>query len=75
MLGIFAAIIAIAGALAGQTLLNKALYSLAKFNLVQITSGAGIFAIVVGIVIALVASIAPSSRASKMNMIEALASE
>ncbi|URZ87684.1 ATP-binding cassette domain-containing protein [Floricoccus penangensis] len=75
MLGIFAAIIAIAGALAGQTLLNKALYSLAKFNLVQITSGAVIFAIVVGIVIALVASIAPSSRASKMNMIEALASE
>ncbi|WEV45053.1 ATP-binding cassette domain-containing protein [Streptococcaceae bacterium ESL0687] len=72
MLGLLAAIIAIAGALLGEFGLNKALYDLAKFDLVQVTSSDIIFAILVGIVIALLSSIAPSSRASKMNTIEAL---
>lgn len=75
ILGLSSAVIAIALAYAGQGIINKALYSLVGGNIVQITSGHVIFAIIIAVIIALLSSLAPAARAARLNTIEALAAD
>lgn len=76
ILGLSSAAIAIGFAYLGQFLINKALSSfLDGASIVQISGGHIIFAIIVAVLIALLASLAPSGRAARLNTIEALASE
>lgn len=76
ILGISSAVIAIVAALLGEMAINSAL---SKFldgaSIVQISVGHIIFAVIVAVLIALFASLAPSGRAAKLNTIEALAAE
>lgn len=76
ILGVSSAVIAIVAALLGEMAINSAL---SKFldgaRIVQISVGHIIFAVIVAVLIALFASLAPSGRAAKLNTIEALAAE
>ncbi|MGM9887105.1 MAG: ATP-binding cassette domain-containing protein [Lactococcus sp.] len=76
ILGVSSAVIAIVAALLGEMAINSAL---SKFldgaSIVQISVGHIIFAVIVAVLIALFASLAPSGRAAKLNTIEALAAE
>ncbi|WP_081166193.1 ABC transporter ATP-binding protein/permease [Lactococcus garvieae] len=75
ILGLSSAVIAIALAFAGQAIINKALHSLVGGNIVQITTGHVIFAVIIAIIIALLSSLAPAARAARLNTIEALAAD
>ena len=75
ILGLSSAVIAIALAFAGQSIINKALHSLVGGNIVQITSGHIIFAVIIALIIALLSSLAPAARAARLNTIEALAAD
>ena len=76
ILGLSSAAIAIGFAYLGQFLINKVLSSfLEGASIVQISGGHIIFAIIIAVLIALLASLAPSGRAARLNTIEALASE
>ncbi|MGN1395136.1 MAG: ATP-binding cassette domain-containing protein, partial [Lactococcus garvieae] len=72
ILGLSSAVIAIGLAFAGQSIINKALHSLVGGNIVQITSGHIIFAVIIALIIALFSSLAPAARAARLNTIEAL---
>ena len=56
-------------------ILNHALYGLIKYNIVQITVGNVIFAIVVAVVISSIAALLPARHAAKLNPIDALAAD
>lgn len=75
ILGLSSAVIAIALAFAGQSIINKALHSLVGGNIVQITSDHIIFAVIIALIIALLSSLAPAARAARLNTIEALAAD
>lgn len=75
ILGLSSAVIAIGLAFAGQAIINKSLHSLVGGNIVQITTGHVIFAVIIAIIIALLSSLAPAARAARLNTIEALAAD
>jgi ABC-type antimicrobial peptide transport system permease subunit len=75
ILGLSSAILAIALAFIGQSVINAALHSLVGGNIVAITPYHIIATVIIAVVIALVASLAPSGRAARLNTIEALATE
>lgn len=76
MLGLFSATLALGVSFALAAVVNHALADfLGGIDIIQITPGIMIFAVVISLVIALLASLAPSRRAAKMNTIEALATE
>lgn len=76
ILGLSSAAIAILVAYLGEFLINKALAGfLGGIDIVQISLGHVIFAIIIAVLIALLASLAPSGRAARLNTIEALAAE
>lgn len=75
ILGLSSAVIAIGLAFVGQSIINKALHSLVGGNIVQITSGHIIFAVIIALIIALFSSLAPAARAARLNTIEALAAD
>lgn len=76
ILGLSSAAIAIGFAYLGEFVINKALSSfLDGASIVQISVGNVIFALVIAILIALLASLAPSGRAARLNTIEALSAE
>ncbi|GBG96438.1 ABC transporter ATP-binding protein/permease [Lactococcus termiticola] len=75
ILGLVAAVIGIVLAFLGQAAINAGLHSLVGGNIVQIQLGQVIFAIVIAIIIALLASLAPAGRAAKLNTIDALAAD
>lgn len=75
ILGLSSAVIAIALAFTGQSIINKALHSLVGGNIVQITSAHIIFAVIIALIIALLSSLAPAARAARLNTIEALAAD
>ncbi|WP_313475928.1 hypothetical protein, partial [Leuconostoc lactis] len=58
-----------------QMLMNSALKGLIHFDIVQVSIGNVIFAVVIALFIALVASFVPSRRAAKLNTIDALAAD
>ncbi|MDF7626778.1 ATP-binding cassette domain-containing protein [Lactobacillaceae bacterium L1_55_11] len=73
LVGLISAGLAIVAAFALQLLMNGALHSLIKYNIVQISFGDVIFAVVISVFIAWVASFVPSRRAAHLNTIDALA--
>ena len=75
MLGMLASIVGIIGAFLGQFLLNLVLRKLMKFDFVDITLSIVITAIIIGFTISFISSLAPSNKASKMNVINALSSD
>ena len=76
ILGISSAAIAIIVSFIGEFAINKALSGfLDGVSIVQISTSNIIFAIIIAVVIALLASLAPSGRAARLNTIEALSTE
>ncbi|CAM3066475.1 ATP-binding cassette domain-containing protein [Lactococcus hircilactis] len=76
ILGVASAVIAIVAAFIGEWGINSALSGfLDGASIVQISVGNIIFAVIIAVLIALFASLAPSGRAAKLNTIEALAAE
>ncbi|MFK4878529.1 ATP-binding cassette domain-containing protein [Lactococcus petauri] len=76
ILGATSAILAITIAFLGQFIINAALSDLLNGSqIVQISTGNVIFAVIIAILIALTASLAPSSRAARLNTIEALSAD
>lgn len=75
LIGAIAAILGIGMAYIAQSLMNMALNSLIHFSIVQISIGNVIFAVIISLFIALIASFVPSRRAAKLNTIDALAAD
>lgn len=75
LIGLIAAALGIAMAYVVQILMNRALKGLIHFDIVQVSLGNVIFAVVIALLIALVASFVPSRRAAKLNTIDALAAD
>ncbi|GEK65873.1 ABC transporter ATP-binding protein [Leuconostoc mesenteroides subsp. sake] len=75
LMRIISAVLGIVTAYLGQFAMNAALYGLIKFDIVQVSLGNVIFAVVISLVIALVASFVPSRRAANLNTIDALAAD
>ncbi|WP_141565655.1 ABC transporter permease, partial [Streptococcus sobrinus] len=75
LLGVSANILAIITALAIQLLVNKLVYSTIKFDIIQVSLATTISTVIIGLLIALIASLAPSGKAARLNPIDALASE
>lgn len=74
-IGLFSAILALGIVAVVALILNHALYGLIKYNIVQITVGNVIFAIVVAVVISFIAALLPARHAAKLNPIDALAAD
>ncbi|WP_349533544.1 ABC transporter ATP-binding protein/permease [Leuconostoc citreum] len=75
LIGMISAVLGIVLAYVAQVVMNQALNGLIHFSIVQVSIGNVIFAVVISLVIALVASFVPSRRAAKLNTIDALASD
>lgn len=74
-IGVFSAVIALVLAYGGELWLNKVLYGIVKFNMVQITLGNVITTFVIAIVISFIAALLPARRASRLNPIDALSAD
>lgn len=74
-IGLFSAILALGIVAVVALILNHALYGLIKYDIVQITVGNVIFAIVVAVVISFIAALLPARHAAKLNPIDALAAD
>lgn len=74
-IGLFSAILALLIVAVVTVIINHALYGLIKYNIVQITVGNVIFAIVIAIVISFIAALLPARRAENLNPIDALAAD
>ncbi|KRL02431.1 ABC transporter ATP-binding protein/permease [Liquorilactobacillus capillatus] len=75
MIGMISAVVGLVAAYAGQFLMNMALHGMIKYDIVQISLGNVLFAIIISLVIALIASFVPSRKAAKLNTIDALAAD
>lgn len=74
-IGLFAAVLATVLAELVALILNHYLYSMVKFNIVQITPGDIGVAFIAALVISLLAALLPARRAANLNPIDALAGE
>lgn len=74
-IGLFSAIFALAIVIVAAVVINHALYGLIKYNIVQITMGNVIFAIVIALVISFIAALLPARRAANLNPVDALAAD
>ncbi|WP_338453578.1 ATP-binding cassette domain-containing protein [Latilactobacillus sakei] len=75
LIGLFSSILGALIAWGGQALVNVIAQPLTHMPIVAITSGYVIFGIVISIVISLLAALAPSREAAKLDPIEALSAE
>lgn len=75
LIGLFSSILGALIAWGGQALVNVIAQPLTHMPIVAITSGYVIFGIVISVVISLLAALAPSRKAAKLDPIEALAAE
>ncbi|EHJ53042.1 ATP-binding cassette domain-containing protein [Streptococcus macacae] len=75
LLGISANLLAIMTVFLVQYGVNKLVYNTIKFDIIQVSATATLVTVLIGIIIALLASIAPAGKAARLNPIEALASE
>lgn len=75
LIGLFSSILGALIAWGGQALVNVVAQPLTHMPIVAITSGYVIFGIVISIVISLLAALAPSRKAAKLDPIEALSAE
>ncbi|WP_270359486.1 ABC transporter ATP-binding protein/permease [Limosilactobacillus mucosae] len=74
-IGFFAAILALVLAYGAQQILNHELYHLIKYDIVQISLGNVLFALVSALLIAFLAALLPARRAARLNPIKALAAD
>lgn len=74
-IGLFSAVLALVIVAIVTVCLNHALYGLIKYNIVQITVGNVVFAVVVAVVISFIAALLPARHAAKLNPIDALAAD
>ncbi|MEQ9810100.1 ABC transporter ATP-binding protein/permease [Streptococcus jiangjianxini] len=75
LLGISANILAIITAFLAQFAVNQLVYNTIEFDIIQMSLLSIIITVIIGLLIALIASIAPASKAARLNPIEALAAE
>jgi ABC-type lipoprotein export system ATPase subunit/ABC-type antimicrobial peptide transport system permease subunit len=76
ILGLASAVLAIIVAFIGQAAVNAAVSGLLdKFDIIQISSVAITASVIIALVIALLASLMPASKAAKLNPIEALSND
>ena len=76
ILGLLSATLAIVIAYLGEFIINSALSNLLdRARIVEISTGNIIFAVIIAVLIALLASLVPSSRAARLNTIEALSAD
>lgn len=75
LIGLFSSILGALIAWGGQAFVNVIAQPLTHMPIVAITSGYVIFGIVISIVISLLAALAPSRKAAKLDPIEALSAE
>lgn len=75
LIGLFSSILGALIAWGGQALVNVIAQPLTHMPIVAITSGYVIFGIVISVVISLLAALAPSRKAAKLDPIEALSAE
>lgn len=68
-IGLFSAILALIIVAVVTLLVNHALYGLIKYNIVQITVGNVIFAIVIAVIISFIAALLPAHRAANLNQL------
>ncbi len=57
------------------SLLNSALYSIAKFDMIQISVGNVVMTLILALVISFLAALLPARRAAKLNPIDALSAD
>lgn len=74
-IGLFSALFALVIVAVATVALNHALYGLIKYNIVQITVGNVVFAVVVAVIISFIAALLPARHAAKLNPIDALAAD
>ena len=75
LIGLFGALLALVLSLAVAAGINAALYSLIKYQIIQITVTDVLFAFAAAIVISFLAALLPARRAAKLNPIDALAED
>ncbi|MGT2907692.1 ABC transporter ATP-binding protein/permease [Streptococcus dentiloxodontae] len=75
LLGLSANILAIATAFLAQWGVNKLVANIIDSDIIQISAASITVTVIMGLLIALIASIAPSAKAARLNPIEALAAE
>jgi len=75
LIGLFSAAISLVIAWGAQVGLNKMLYGIVKFNMVQITPTDVVTTIIIAIVISFIAALLPARRASRLNPIDALSAD
>ncbi|EUJ25540.1 ATP-binding cassette domain-containing protein [Listeria cornellensis] len=74
-LGIFSSILGVIGALVVQTLINPIAYEHISYNIVQLSLGQILFGIGINLLINLLAALAPSRKAARLDPIEAVTME
>lgn len=75
MMGLMSAVLATGLAFGLGTLMNGALYNIAKFDMIQIGVGNVISTFVLALVISFLAALLPARRAAKLNPIDALSAD
>lgn len=75
LIGILSAILGVVMAFSAELLMNNALKWLIHFNIVKISIENIIFAVIISLLIAMLASFVPSRRAAKLNTIDALSAD
>jgi len=75
LIGLFSAALALIFAYGFSALLNHLLYSIVKFNMVQITAANIITIVIIALVISFIAALLPARRASRLNPIDALSAD
>lgn len=73
-IGLFSAVLGLIGAYLIQFIINAAVKGMIHYHIVQISVGNVLFAVIVSVVISLVAALAPSHAAAKLDPIKSLAS-
>lgn len=75
IIGVISALLATGIAYGIGAVLNKALYQIASYNMIEIQMGNIISTFIIALVIALLAAILPAWRAARLNPIDALAAD
>ncbi|QBO36160.1 ABC transporter ATP-binding protein/permease [Periweissella cryptocerci] len=73
-IGLFSAVLGLIGAYLVEFIINTAFKGMIHYNIVQISVGNVLFAVIVSVVISLIAALAPSHAAAKLDPIKSLAS-
>ncbi len=75
LIGLASFVLALILAFGIGSLLNSALYSIAKFDMIQISVGNVVMTLILALVISFLAALLPARRAAKLNPIDALSAD